>query len=56
MQDAFAVNEYGGPLKGYCHQLWLRERWYTGGESLKVCFKGEDCTAHVRDLGHPRLR
>lgn len=27
-----------------------------GGESLKLCFKGEDCTAHVRDLGHPGLR
>lgn len=56
MEGAFAVNEYGGPLKGYSHQLWLREGWYMGGWSLKFCFKGKDCTADVEDLGHPRLR
>lgn len=56
MVHAFAVNEYGGPLKGYSHQLLLREGWYMGGWSLKFCFKGKDCTADVEDLGHPRLR
>lgn len=54
---AFAMNEYGGPLKGYSHQLWLREGWYMGGWSVKFCFKGKDYTAgDVEDLGHPRLR
>lgn len=56
IEGSFAVNEYGGPLKGYSHQLWLREGWYMGGWSLKFCFKGKDCTADVEDLGHPRLR
>lgn len=56
LKGAFAVNEYGGPLKGYSHQLWLREGRYMGGWSLKFCFKGKDCTADVEDLGHPRLR
>lgn len=51
------MDEYGGPLKGYSHQLWLREGWYAGGWSVKFCFKGKDCTAgDVEDLGHPRLR
>lgn len=53
----FAVNEYGRPLKGYSHQLWLREGWYMGGWSVKFCFKGKDYTAgDVEDLGHRRLR
>lgn len=56
MKGAVAVNEYGGPLKGYGHQLCLREGWYMGGWSLKFGFKGEDCTADVEDLGHARLR
>lgn len=51
-----AANEYGGPLKGYSHQLWLRRRQYMGGWSLKFRFKREELYSRCRGFRSPQIK